>query len=151
LFRALPFLQPGRTAFGQLNGQGFARDLSAGDIITKNDNFENGFILMDRCKAAPTNVYASGSWTEVKNRYLGLEFSIAGRIHFGWARLNVTLNRLHCQVSATLTGYAYETEIAKPIAAGKISGQDEAETRYPRPTLGALALGSAGLAAWKRE
>jgi len=30
-----------------------------------------------------------GDWNNVKNRYLGLKFKFRGKVHFGWARLNV--------------------------------------------------------------
>ena len=97
-----------------------------------------------------------GSWVNVKNRYLGIEFKIKGQTHFGWARLNVGFG------GGTLTGYAYETEPNKPIRAGDTG--PVAEDRPPeihsapaavatlRPaTLGLLALGSAGLDIWRKE
>lgn len=62
----------------------------------------------------------NGPWSKAKNRYLGLEFLIEGKINFGWARLNVS-----CQgtdVFATLTGYAYETIPNKAIKAGQTKG-----------------------------
>ena len=39
--------------------------------------------------------------------YLGLKFTIRGKIHFGWARVKVDTQQK--PFSATLTGYAYET------------------------------------------
>jgi len=32
-----------------------------------------------------------GNWANVHNRYLGVEFKIKGKIHYGWARLSVQL------------------------------------------------------------
>jgi hypothetical protein len=61
--------------------------------------------------------YTYGQWINVKNRYLGLKFLINGKVHYGWARLNVH-NKL-AQMSARLTGYAYETVPGKSILAGQ--------------------------------
>jgi hypothetical protein len=85
---------------------------------------------------------AVGSWINVKNRYLGVKFSIKGETHYGWARLNVRVSP-GAHVTAILTGYAYETIPNKPIVAGKTRGPDV----VPMPadnepvTLGGLALG----------
>jgi len=80
-----------------------------------------------------------GHWVNVTDRYLGLKFSINGKVHYGWVRLTVTAQRnaLHI-VNATVTGYAYETIPNKPIIAGKTHGKDEA-------TLGRLAQGASGV------
>lgn len=107
----------------------------------------------------------AGLWNNVKNRYLGLKFSINGMTHFGWARLNVTCTTTYGshQVTGLLTGYAYETVPNKPIITGKTKGpDDEARREQPTPaaltapspklaTLGLLAMGAPALAIWKRE
>ncbi|HXM22470.1 MAG TPA: hypothetical protein VN948_14535 [Terriglobales bacterium] len=67
--------------------------------------------------------YINGFWANVRNRYLGLKFKIDGKTHYGWARLSVQLQQFH--VTATLTGYAYETIPNKEISAGQTdSGAD---------------------------
>ena len=101
-----------------------------------------------------------GSWVNVNSRYLGVKFEIKGQTHFGWARLNVQI-QLPLTITATLTGYAYETIVNKPITAGQTKGPDDATieepsasltTPPPRPaTLGTLALGASGLSIWRRE
>jgi hypothetical protein len=77
---------------------------------------------------------ATGSWINVKNRYLGVKFHINGKTHYGWARLNVRV-RPNFNITATLTGYAYETVPDKSITAGKTEGAEQPVT------LGKLALG----------
>ena len=87
--------------------------------------------------------------------YLGVKFlDKEGALHYGWVR--VTNNF----VFATITGYAYETIPNKPILAGAITEDDEASSlspsdvipQPPQPaSLGHLALGATGLAAWRRE
>jgi len=83
----------------------------------------------------------AGKGEGVTNRYLGLKFVIDGEVHYGWARLSVTLgqHREFGDVVGILTGYAYETEADEPIIAGQTTGADEA-TVQPG-TLGGLALG----------
>jgi hypothetical protein len=90
---------------------------------------------------------AWGSWVNVKNRYLGVRFKIKGQAHYGWARLNVQV-QLPLTISATLTGYAYETVPNKAIIAGKTKGADVVTIDEPT-SLGRLAQGSAGLASWR--
>ncbi len=82
-----------------------------------------------------------GKGKGVRNRYLGLKFVIHGKVHYGWARLSVTLghHRQYDDVSGTLTGYAYETIPNKAIITGKTKGEDMI-TVQPE-TLGGLARG----------
>jgi hypothetical protein len=89
-----------------------------------------------------------------KQAYLGLKFSIKGKVHFGWARF-VTHSRPN--PTAELTGYAYETIPGKAIVAGATKGPDDEPTaalssHTPEPaTLGSLALGAPGLSIWRRK
>jgi hypothetical protein len=103
-------------------------------------------------------------WFSATNRYLGLKFKIKGRIHFGWARLSVVGRQ---RITATLTGYTYETIPGKAIKAGQTKGTADdptnsdlgpdaslnsfiSDTQQPA-TLGALAMGAPGLSIWRRE
>src|SRR5580700_3716479 len=99
-----------------------------------------------------------GRWVNVSDRYLGLKFKINGKFHYGWARLNVKVLEGQFKITATLTGYAYETVPGKAIIAGATKGPDDAEpeaalsSHTPEPvTLGALALGAPGLSIWRRK
>jgi hypothetical protein len=76
------------------------------------------------------------------------------KVHYGWVRV------INSFTHATITAYAYETIPNKPILAGAITEDDETSllgpsVAIPPPlqpaTLGHLALGAAGLAAWRRE
>ena len=103
-----------------------------------------------------------GLWNNVKRRYLGFKFSINGKTHFGWARLNVACITTYGnhQINGLLTGYAYETVPNKPIITGKTDGANHIEqpvpasltSPTPKPaTLGSLAMGSPGLSIWRRK
>ncbi len=147
----------------------YASALRAGVSIGPKVRFTPGPKVMatmfsDTGAARFLSTACNGPWSKAKNRYLGLEFRIQGKIHFGWARLNVS-----CQgtdVFATLTGYAYETIPNKAIKAGQTKGTDEptAEDFNPNTTLtpsmhdkaqpaslGALAIGAPGLSIWGRK
>jgi hypothetical protein len=104
-------------------------------------------------------------WSNVKNRYLGLKFLIKGKIHFGWARLNVSCSTKLFKVAGVLTGYAYETVPNKAIITGKTTELDDTGNVAPpsptptaahaptskHATLGLLAMGAPGLSIWRRE
>ena len=101
--------------------------------------------------------FAHGPWDNAHNRYLGLKFSINGETHYGWARLTVTTKG---SISATLSGYAYETVPNRPIIMGQMSGTDIASVVSPEQmlapsdraaTLGMLARGADTLSLWRRD
>lgn len=145
-----------------VKAKGFAAALHAGKLIGRGEKFKAGNFLMDRCfsKSAfstshPVHSFL-GPWVRLSRGYLGLKFTINGKIHYGWARLTNTT----CS-GGTLTGYAYETIPDKPIIAGKTKGTEDigteeqaalssAPARKPA-SLGALALGSPGTSIWRRE
>jgi hypothetical protein len=113
-------------------------------------DYPNGEIMV-----RSNHVSYFGKWMNATG-YLGLKFVIKGKTHFGWARLAVSAQRWH--VTATLTGYAYETIPGKAIIAGATKGPDDAEptgalsSQTPEPaTLGALARGAPGLSIWRRK
>jgi hypothetical protein len=81
-------------------GMSFAQALPIGIKIGPGENFGSRFIQMERCKSTRTSYYAMGSWFNVKNRYLGLSFSIDGQTHYGWARLSVRNGRRECTDTA---------------------------------------------------
>ena len=83
----------------------------------------------------------AGKGNGVSEKYLGLKFVVDGEVHYGWARLSVTLghHRQFDDVSGTLTGYAYETVRNRPIIAGQITGPDVITVQAE--TLGGLAVG----------
>jgi hypothetical protein len=91
-----------------------------------------GPFSLNQSMAEWRSVYNSyrGQWAKsgqgVRNRYLGLKFLIEGKVHFGWARLTVKVQRgfRFPRFAEDLTGYAYETIPGKGIIAGKTKGAD---------------------------
>jgi hypothetical protein len=106
--------------------------------------------------SASTRFNFYGKWKDVgNNRFLGVKFLINGQTHYGWIRLSVSINPTID--AATITGYAYETVPNKRIMAGVApapSATTSSQVNAPMPTgasLGMLALGTDGLALWRRE
>jgi hypothetical protein len=125
----------------------YASALAAGVQVGPNRQFTPGNKLMVHSSASggrlrpPSSYNCNGPWKNVSNRYLGLKFLIKGNMHYGWARLNATCSNL--TVTATLTGYAYETTPNKPIITGKTKGPDVI-TVQPA-SLGHLARGASAI------
>lgn len=83
---------------------------------------------------------ASPGWTGPTSAYVGVKIykASAGASYYGWIGVTMT------GVTPTVTGFAWESTPGTGITAGAV----------PEPGglgLGALALGSAGLAAWRRR
>src|SRR5579863_8906984 len=129
------------------------RQLTPGNKLMAHSSFSGGG------RRPPSSSGCKGPWKNVTNRYLGLEFVIKGKAHYGWARLTTTCSNF--TVTATLTGYAYETIPNKAIITGKthgpaevMVGESNATPGAPAPnaaTLGLLAMGSSGQVVWRRR
>jgi hypothetical protein len=100
--------------------------------------------MMAAANLLKSGTLASGyDWASVTDRYLGLRILINHERHYGWARLTVRTNRKTAAITATLTGYAYETIGNKHIIAGKTKGPDAISAEHG--SLGALAAGASSL------
>lgn len=98
----------------------------------------------------PDETYVGGPFANAGDRYLGLKFVLNGEAHYGWALLRVGAGIVgkHPVIRATLLGYAYNTEVGKPIRAGQRGPEGKtAEAVTQAGTLGMLAL---GWLAWPR-
>jgi hypothetical protein len=137
------------------SGQGYgAAALKQGMRVSSQRRFLVDGMMVGACRGicgitSSLTYSTNGPWDNVRNRYLGLKFKIKGKFHYGWARLNVKVYKRLAKISATLTGYAYETIPNKPIIAGKTHGKDVV-TLQPA-SLGALAAGANGLRTWRQK
>jgi hypothetical protein len=137
----------------QIGSPYYAYALTHGVTIGPKQPFSGGWM------AWSDGANRAGRWANVSGRYLGLKFRIKDKIHYGWARFNVTVG--NSRITATLTGYAYDTIPNKTIIAGQTKGTDDntieepsASMTVPRSqpaTLGALAMGAPRLSIWRRE
>jgi hypothetical protein len=120
---------------GTRNASSFdAAVLHRGAVIGRQGVFNSRAVM---CDVLDSSGAMLGHWGNVKNRYLGLEFVVDGKRHYGWARFGVKVRKYH--ITATLTGYAYETIPNKPIIAGKTKGPDVVTVQ--ERSLGHLAAG----------
>jgi len=142
----------GNAPNGVMAGVSFASALPVGKRVGQGNKFADR-VDLEGCATSNGNFQgSSGPWLNVKNLYLGVTFTIDGATHYGWVRLSVTTNKKTCDAQVLVTGYAYETDTNKAIATGKTSGNDiVGAVERPEATLGALALGSSGIKAWRRE
>jgi hypothetical protein len=138
------------------NNRVFAAALKGGVSVGPKKKFVTDEASMWIGNDSSGSVTSRGPWLNVQNRYLGVKFSIKGKTHYGWVRLNVSEDQPG--IKALITGYAYETVADRPIVAGKkkgpyVDGPDAALTTRPAQsaTLGLLALGSPGLSIWRRK
>ncbi len=140
---------------GTSNGYNCAADLGRGVRIDRLRPFAGGAMVMYGDVGTSAGVqFCPWRFHDPPKYYLGVKFlDTGGNLHYGWVRLAVG------GISATITGYAYETIPNKPILTGAVAEADEAALTPSDLTphtpqsamLGHLALGAAGLAAWRRE
>lgn len=122
----------------------YASALKGRVVIGPKDSFNTSRGIMGGVSNRGQQLIYSGPWAnsgkELWNHYLGFKFTMKGKTHYGWARLNVRVFRdPKSTVKAVLTGYAYETVPNKPIVTGKTQGSDVIQSA----TLGQLAGGVA--------
>jgi len=120
-----------------ISARSYVVAMAKGSRIGSGDHFRS-VTGVDRMLLDVNGTQIFGSWYDVTNRYAGLKFNINGKTHYGWARMSVS-GKAFRTVTATLTGYAYETIPNKAIIAGKTRGRDDNDAAPG--TLGKLALG----------
>jgi hypothetical protein len=125
-----------------------AADLPPNVPVWKKRNFGSDE-HMASCEFDVSTLHSStqsrGPWRNVQSRYLGLKFFISGQTHYGWARLNVKLDK-ECNFTVTLTGYAYETIPNKLILTGHTKGPSG---EIVPASLGHLAGGASAISDWR--
>jgi hypothetical protein len=136
---------PASNSVVAINGDSYlVAALRPGARISNSRRFIRGRVMASQCVGfCASHTRTIGPWVNVSNRYLGLKFKINGKFHYGWARLSVKVLKGQFKITATLTGYAYETIPSKPIIAGATNGLDmvTAESNTEPVGLGRLALG----------
>jgi hypothetical protein len=149
------FVRPFRSSDHVLTGNEgtyWAAVLSAGVEVGPGKGFVGHKAAMEAECDCSGKTYYVGPWLNATDKYLGLEITINGQHHFGWARLTMV-----AYGKATLTGYAYETVAGKPIVTGATSDDDansdpdHASLQMGIPSLGVLARGADGLELWRRD
>jgi hypothetical protein len=130
--RGYPFSSSGNNVLGAKGAVGngvqgsnmFASALNQGAPIGPRRMFINssgtvGALMFNVACTVDQGCSTKGKWGNANNEYLGLKFKIHGKTHYGWARLNVTYMPQGHSITATLTGYAYETIPNQGLRAGQ--------------------------------
>ena len=117
-----------KAAFGNavVGSNGLAAALSSGAPIGPGQHFISttsafGEVMFNVACSIEQGCSTIGKWGQVSNRYLGLKFTIKGEPHYGWARVSVQVQAR--SITATLTGYAYETVANQGLKAGETSSK----------------------------
>lgn len=83
--------------------------------------------------------------------FIGLRFQTNGQTHYGWASVGVNVSAYSGLAEAKVHGWAYEQTPDTAIAASMPTAEVDA-TPLPEPsTMALFALGSAGVAAFRRR
>jgi len=132
-----------------------AAELARGSRIDRLRPFANGSVVINGVEGTSEgHILCSSLGSTPPRPFLGVKFlDKSGNLHYGWIRL------AHDGIRGTISGYAYETTPNVPIIAGESTPAEQAGLLAPTDltpqaqpaTLGHLALGAAGLAAWRRE
>jgi hypothetical protein len=156
----------GNRAFGAASRANFLSMLPKGYTVGPNSSrFQRGSTstndpiphkFLYYCEANSGGRSCTGAWDNgTDGSYVGFKFYIDGEVHYGWARLAVTVQQPNNPKSVHLTGYAYETVANKPIVTGRTSGAAETSVRESGSsandkrtpaTLGRLAAGASNVA-----
>jgi hypothetical protein len=137
---------------GSTDGRGFASKLYRGAVIGPGRTFHGGQIGIADVFQVDRTSTDSGGWCDWGPHYLGLKFRIGKQTHYGWARLDVSCSFVRhgsLAITATLSGYAFESIPNKRIIAGKTRGPDVI-TVQPA-TLGHLAAGASAIPVRRKE
>ncbi|MEM1228035.1 MAG: PEP-CTERM sorting domain-containing protein [Planctomycetota bacterium] len=131
------FFGTGIASDGDTLGSSFGRllRLPAGSVIGPNTPFTNFAFAYNLAIPGPYK------WSPGDDGFVGLELSVNGQTHYGWAGLNLGSSI----GSYTLTSFAYETNPNTPIMAGA-----GATTAVPEPSTLGLAGAVVGLIALRR-
>jgi hypothetical protein len=121
------------------------RKLEAEALVMDSANFV--FSYSDHYSS--NSIGAWGKGRQLAGPYLALKFTASDGVHYGWARITVKADFL--TITATLTGYAYETVPNRRIITGLTHGTFDLSEVDPAAvrdssgpaTLGQLALGAA--------
>ena len=115
----------------------FGQNISTGEFVTRS----HGIMAIDR------TCYTYGApWNGGGTGYVGFRFNNGAGIQYGWAR--VTTTGEFEGNGFRVMDYAY-ADAGEPIRAGQRSSSDEQAP--DEGSLGWLALGAAGLLAWRKS
>lgn len=114
--------------------------LSAGTTVDSSSSWGSGAYSMVTWRSIPgVGLVGAGSWAFVTNAYLGVSFTAADGVHYGWVQITS-----YPDMRAHIHSWAYESQPGVTIATGVV----------PEPSTCQLFLvgtGLIGIAIWRRR
>lgn len=123
--------------------RGFLRDFNRGSAITSNLTFRPGFELHQQSNPSSAG---RGPWPQSVAGYAGFRMPVSGGFGVGWIKLEWTGPSTGYPTGLQATNWAFDTTPGQGILAG--------DTGVPEPgtlPLSLLALGAAGILAWRKS
>ena len=118
---------------------GFGQNVSSRQFVHRGQRYDPPVLaLRGTCVDSD-----SGRWDPGVTGYVGFRFNSGAGIQYGWARVTMSESLTHAFL---LEAYAY-ADVGERIRAGQISSAEQAPDQG---SLGWLALGAAGLLAWRK-
>jgi hypothetical protein len=114
--------------------------LSLGGVFRGSD--QNMAFAVKENNSLSTVSHYGGAFNNVSDEYLGVQFQIAGKPHYGWIRISLGCRKGYCY--GGIGGYAYETVPGKSLEAGQLRTPSTARTIVENATPGSLGMLAAG-------
>ncbi len=121
-----------------LSSGGYAATLSSGDPVDTGSVWAANAPGLNNKKLGGHFGSPQGHFPGTSDKFVGVKFTDGGNTHYGWIQVAVN----GTATDATITGYAYNDVPDGPITAGQVPEAG---------SLALLALGSAGLTAWRKR
>ncbi len=131
------FIGNGLNAFQYASKLSFGQNISGHRFVTG-----YGRLALPTGAPGPDPVGSNAQWQEPGTGFVGFLFNVGDGLQYGWARIHVNGEPGN---TFTLIDYAFGTP-GQRITAGKTSATSVPESGG---SLGLLALGCAGLLAWR--
>jgi hypothetical protein len=132
-------------------GSGGLRNLASGQKISSNAT--GVFAGAGFAKFAASFTSAKGAFSAGKPGFAGIEFNTGTfsnqKIHYGWIQL--VYDGSPYPTSITAIDWAYNTVVGQAITAGQTSSGPSATPEPGTMALSLLAMGAAGVLAWRRS
>jgi len=135
-------------------GDRYVSKLSSGDSIAGRPFIKNGpntFLTFLHTRAGLMAYYLYGLtvWHQGDTNFVGFKFEDRTGTHYGWARVRIEVVPNY-KAWFTLIDYAY-ADPGELITAGQTGDAAQPDQIPKQGSLGALALGAAGLLAWRKR
>jgi len=138
---------------GQTHFRWYVARLTSGQTISRGHFthvHHTNYFFGGKMVGTQTSSYGNAKWTEPGYGFIGFRFNNGAGVQYGWARIFMTgYGRANI---FKLFDYAY-ADPGELIRAGQMSSDEQApvEQSPDEGSLGGLALGAAGLLAWRKR